>query len=56
MITSWHFVFKASSSFENVSSWTWLYIFSLRTEGTEGKQEDLRDAKEEAIDEEKADQ
>ena len=57
MITSCPFVFKeASSSFENVSSWTLLYNFSEPTEGTEGYQEELRDAKEEAIDEEKAGQ
>ena len=57
MITSLPFVFKeTSSSFENVSSWTLLYTFSEPTEGTEGYQEELRDAKEEAIDEEKAGQ
>ena len=57
MITSCPFVFKeASSSFENVSSWTLLYNFSEPTEGTEGYQEELRDAREEAIDKEKAGQ
>ena len=57
MITSWPFVFKETPSFfEDVSSCTLLYNFSEPTEGTEGYQEDLRDAKEEAIDEEKAGQ
>ena len=32
-----------------------LYNFAETTEGTEGNQEELRDAKEEAIDEDKAD-
>ena len=46
----------SSSSFTNVSSLILLYNLAETTEGTEGNQEELRDAKEEAIDEEKAGQ
>ena len=55
MISSWPFVFRASSSsLANVSSLTLLCHFAEITEDTEGNQEDFTNAKEEAIDEEKA--
>lgn len=57
MISSWPFVFRASSSsFVNVSSLTLLCNFAETTEDTEGNQEDLTNAKEEAFDEEKVGQ
>ena len=57
LISSWPVVFKASSSsFANVSSLTLLCNFAETTEDTEGNQENFTNAKEEAIDEEKAGQ
>ena len=57
MISSWPFVFRASSSsLANVSSLTLLCNFAETTEDTEGNQENFTNAKEEAIDEEKAGQ
>ena len=57
MISSWPFVFRASSSaLANVSSLTLLWNFAEITEGTEGNQENFTNAKEEAIGEEKAGQ
>ena len=46
----------SSSSFTNVSSLILLYNLAETTEGTEGNQEEFKDAKEEAIDKEKAGQ
>ena len=53
MISSWPFVFRASSSsLANVSSLTLLCNFAETTEDTMGDQEDFTKAMEEAIDEE----
>ena len=52
---SWPFLFmSSSSSFTNVSSLILLYNLAETTEGTEGNQEEFKDAKEKAIDKEKA--
>ena len=57
LISFWPVVFRASSSsFANVSSLTLLCNFAETTEDTEGNQENFTNAKEEAIDEEKAGQ